>query len=52
MLELPRGQPLSSAFTNPDIVAELVYEHTTIEPLVVQRLEERNFVSLHRRSKY
>ena len=41
-IELPRGQPLSPAFTNPDIIAGLVYEHTTVEPMVVQRLHERN----------
>ena len=41
-LELLRGQPLSPAFTNPDIVAGLVYEHMTIEPMVIQRLDERN----------
>ena len=38
-LELPRGQPLSPAFTIPDIIAGLVYEHTTVEPMVVQRLD-------------
>ena len=27
---------------NPDIIAGLVYEHTTIEPMVVQRQDERN----------
>ena len=42
MIELLRGQLLSPAFTNPDIVAVLVYENTTIEPMVVQRLGERN----------
>ena len=40
-LELPRGQPLSLVFTNPDIIAGLVYKHTTVEPMVVQRLDER-----------
>ena len=29
-------------FTNPDIVAGMVYEHTTVEPVVVQRVDERN----------
>ena len=42
MLESLRGQALSSAFTNPDIIVGLVYEHTTLEPMVVQRLHERN----------
>ena len=42
MIELPRGQELSPAFMNSDIIAGLVNEHTTIEPLVVQRLDERN----------
>ena len=27
---------------NPDILVGLMYEHTTIEPMVVQRLDERN----------
>ena len=40
--ELPRGQPLSPAFTNPDIVLGLVYEHIAVELKVVQRLDERN----------
>ena len=42
MLELPRVQPLSPAFINPDIVVGLVYEHTTIDLLVIQRMDERN----------
>ena len=42
MLELLREQPLSSAFTNPDIVVGLVYKHTTKQPLVIQRLDEEN----------
>ena len=41
-IKLPRAQPLSPAFMNPDIVTELVYEHTTMEPVVVQRLDDRN----------
>ena len=41
-LDVPRVQPLSSAFMNPDIVVGLVYEHTAIESMVVQRLDERN----------
>ena len=31
-IELPRGQALSPAFMNPDIIAELVYEHTAVQP--------------------
>ena len=42
MLELPGGEPLSSAFMNLYILVGLVYEHTTTEPMVVQRLDERN----------
>ena len=42
MLELQGGQPLSLAFMNPDIVVGLVYEHTTIEPMVVQKMDEIN----------
>ena len=41
-IELPRGHPLSSVFTNPDIVAVLVYEHTTVEPVVAKGVDERN----------
>ena len=41
-LELLRGQPLSPVFTNPGIIVGLVYEHTTVEPMVIQKLEERN----------
>ena len=41
-LESLRGQPLSPAFTNPDIISGLVYEHTTVEPMVVQKMDERN----------
>ena len=44
IIELSREQPLSPAFMNPDIIAGLVYEHTTVEPLVVQILDEKNFV--------
>ena len=41
-LELPRGWPLPPTFMNPNIVVGLVYEHTAIEPMVVQRMDERN----------
>ena len=41
-IELPGGQLLSPLFTNLDIVAGLVYEHKTVEPVVVQRVDERN----------
>ena len=34
------GQPLSPAFTNPDIIVGLVYEHTTVELIVVQMLDD------------
>ena len=27
---------------NPDIIAGLVYEHTSVGPIVFQRLDERN----------
>ena len=47
MIELPREQTLSPAFMNPDIIAGLVYEHTTIETMVVQRLDERNTLLIH-----
>ena len=32
---------MSPIFTNPYIVLGLVYEQTTIEPMVVQKLDER-----------
>ena len=41
-LNLLRGQALYSAFTNSDIIAGLVYEHSVVEPMIVQRLDERN----------
>ena len=41
-IELLRGQPLSPVFTNPEIFVGLVYEHTTVEPVVVQRADARN----------
>ena len=41
-IELLRGQPLSPVFTKPDTVVGLVYEHTTVEPVVVQRVDDRN----------
>ena len=28
-------------FTNTDIIAELIYEHLTIEPMVVQKHDEK-----------
>ena len=33
---------LSPAFMNPDIIVGLVYEHTTMEPMVIQKLDEGN----------
>ena len=33
MIELLRGQALSLAFTNMDVITWLVYEHMTIEPV-------------------
>ena len=33
---------MSPAFMNPDVIAGLVYEYTIVEPMVVQRLDERN----------
>ena len=42
MLEVPRGQPLSPAFMNLDIIVSLLYEHTTVEPMVVQKLDKKN----------
>ena len=38
MIELPRGKALSPAFTSQDIIAQLVYEHTAVDQMVVQRL--------------
>ena len=39
MIELLKGQALSAAFMNPDILAVLFYEHMTTEPMVVQKLD-------------
>ena len=36
------GQVLPPVFTNSDITGGLVYEHMTVEPLVVQKLDEKN----------
>ena len=41
-IELPRGQLLSLVFTNLDMNVGLVYEYTTVEPVVVQREDDRN----------
>ena len=40
MIELPRGQALSIVFMNSDIITGLVYDHMTVEPMVVQNLDE------------
>ena len=42
IIKLSGVQPLSPAFMNLGIVLGLVYEHTTVEPVVVWRLNERN----------
>ena len=42
MIELLKEQALSLALTNPDVITGLVYEHTTVEPMVVQNLDEKN----------
>ena len=42
MKELQRGQALSPVFINSEIIAGLVYEYTTVEPVVVQILDEKN----------
>ena len=44
MLELLRGQPLSPAFINPDIVVGLAYEHINIELIINQRWDERHIL--------
>ena len=41
-IELLRGQALSPVFTNSDIIAGLLYEHTALKPMVVQKLDEKN----------
>ena len=45
-IELLRGQALSSAFMNSDIITRIVYEHTTIQPVVVQKLDENTLLVL------
>ena len=42
MLELLSRQPFFSVFMNSDIIVGPMYEHTTVESMVVQRLDERN----------
>ena len=46
MIELPRGQAMSSVFMIPDIIIGLVYEHMTVEPMVVQKPDESNTLFL------
>ena len=41
-IKLPWGQALSPVFTNYDIIIGLVYEHMTIEPVILQKLDEKN----------
>ena len=42
MIESLRGHALSPTFMNPDIIAGLIYEHKIVEPMVVQKLDEKN----------
>ena len=42
MKELLKGQTLSPAFTNSDIIAWLLYEHMTVKPVVVETVDEKN----------
>ena len=42
MIELLRGQVLSLVFMNSDIIAGLVNEHMTVEPVVVQKPDDKN----------
>ena len=41
MIELLRGQALSPAFTNTDIIAGFIYEHTRAESVVAWKLDEK-----------
>ena len=41
-IELLSRQALSPVITNSDIIAGLVYENVTVEPMVIQKLEENN----------
>ena len=45
-IELLRGQALSLLFINSDIITLLVYEHTTVEPVVVQKPDDHLVVSM------
>ena len=36
-IEFIRGQALSPVFTNDNIIVGLAYEHTNVEPLVLQK---------------
>ena len=40
-LELKQGQALSQAFMSLDIIGGLVFEHMSIEPVAVQKLDAR-----------
>ena len=40
-MELTRGQAVSPAFMNANIVVGIAYEHTDVEPVVVQKFDEK-----------
>ena len=40
-VELKKGDVLSQTFINSDISIGLVYEHTSVEPVVIQKLNMR-----------
>ena len=51
MIELLRGQALSSVFTNTDIITGLIYEHMTIKPTVAQKLDKKATFMIFSESK-
>ena len=52
MVELTRGQALSPVFMNADIIAGLAYKHMDVEPVVVQKLDEKTNIASHMIGKH
>ena len=51
MTKLPRGQVLSPVFRYSDIITGPVYEHMTIEPVVVEKHNEENTLLVSQKVK-
>ena len=40
-IQLTRGQALSPTFMNDDIIVGLVYDHSNMDPMVVQKIDAK-----------